>query len=480
MSQPAAAAETQWPATAQPPLQLLITNARIATSDELLYDIGVRDGVIVSMASSQEVQQAAHTVLDAGGRWVIPGAIDTHAHINQRAFDYDHIPGLGPSDNFYGESRSALAGGCTTALNYAQFGSASLLDAYRDGLAAAGAQSRMNVLFHGYLMDMDHVAEIPQGVAEGLITFKMFMPYRGEEARNLGGIGSLNHAQMREAFAAIATNGAQALVHAEDGDIVDACMHHESVAGLDSLAGWERSRPVIAEGDAAWTAMYLAEEAACDVTIVHVSSLEAIRAREAVGNPGSALESCVHYMVLSTASELGPQGKVAPPLRTPELAERITQAVLDGQIDFFGSDHNVWPAATKQEWETSKPGLPGIGLMLPLLLTHLVHGRGMSMERLIDLTSRNAALRFGMPSKGRVAIGMDADLVVLEEGERTIDEGDLHTAVDYSPYHGMTLRSWPLATVVGGVLAFEDGTFLNDESRGELLNLRFLPNASAS
>jgi dihydropyrimidinase len=403
-----------------------------------------------------------------------PGAIDTHSHINQRAPEFDHVPGLGPDDNFAVESRGALAGGCTTALNYVQFGPPSLLDSYRAGLAAAGGQSMMNVLFHGCLMDMEQVAEIPQAVAEGVRTFKIFMPYRGEEARNLGGIGSLDHAQMRTAFAEIAKHGVQALVHAEDGDIVDHCMAHEATTGLDSLAGWERSRPTIAEGDAAWTAMYLAEEAGCPVSIVHVSSLEAIRARRAVGYPGAALESCVHYMVLNTGSQVGPEGKVAPPLRSPELAEEITAAVLSGEIDFFGSDHNVWPAGAKQEWHSAKPGLPGIGLMLPLLLTHLVHDRGMAMERLVELTSRNAAVRFGLPGKGRVAVGADADLVVLDEGEREVRAEDLHSAVDYSPYAGMTLRAWPYATVCGGTLVYLDGKFPNPDFRGELLNKRFV------
>lgn len=400
-------------------------------------------------------------------------SIDTHAHINQRAPEYEHLPGLGPDDNFAVESQGALAGGCTTALNYCQFGSDSLLDAYRSGQGAAASQSQMNVLFHGYLMNMNHVTEIAQAVAEGVRTFKIFMPYRGEEARNLGGIGSLNHAQMRIAFAEIVANGAQALVHAEDGDIVDHCMHHEQVAGLDSLAGWERSRPTIAEGDAAWTAMYLAEEAGCPVSIVHVSSLEAIRARRAVQYGGAALESCVHYMLLTTDSPIGPEGKVAPPLREPELAKAITAAVVNGEIDFFGSDHNVWPRAAKTNWESAKPGLPGIGLMLPLLLTHLVYESGMSMERLVALTSRNAAVRFGLTRKGHIAIGADADLVILQEGSREIRASELHSAVDYSPYEGMTLRAWPHATICGGTVVFEDGKFPNPDFRGEMLNDRF-------
>jgi len=456
-------------------LQLVIRNARISTNDTALHNIGVRKGVIVAITSREEDLGPAEVTLDAAGRWVIPGAIDTHAHINQRAPEFEHLPGLGEQDNFAVESRGALAGGCTTALNYAQFGADSVVDAYRKGMAAAADQSQMNVLFHGYLMDMNHVTEIAQAVSEGVTTFKIFMPYRGEEARNLGGIGSLNHAQMRTAFAEIVAHGAQALVHAEDGDIVDSCMHHESTAGLTSLAGWERSRPTIAEGDAAWTAMYLAEEAGCPVSIVHVSSLEAMRARRAVGWAEAALESCVHYMVLSTASGIGPEGKVAPPLRDPALAEAITAAVLAGEIDFFGSDHNVWPAAAKTEWESAKPGLPGIGLMLPLLLTHLVHDHGMSMERLIELTSRNAALRFGLPGKGFVGVGADADLVILDEGSRPVRAADLHSAVDYSPYEGMELKAWPYATVCGGALVFEDGKFPTPDFRGEMLNRRFLP-----
>jgi dihydroorotase-like cyclic amidohydrolase len=454
--------------------QLVVRNARIATGDTL-RNIGVRDGVIVALTTSGQDLGPAERIVDAGGRWVIPGAIDTHSHINQRAPEFEHVPGLGPDDNWAAESRSAVAGGCTTALNYLQWGYDNLAEGYREASAAAERQSLMNVFFHGYLMSMDHVEQIPEAMAAGLVNFKMFMPYRGEEARNLGGIASLDHNEMRIAFQRLAKYGAKALVHAEDGDIVDACMHHEESIGLTSLAGWERSRPTIAEGDAAWTAMYLAEKAECEVTIVHVSSLEAIRAREALAYPGVTLESCPHYMMLSTASGIGPLGKVAPPIRDPELARQMTEAVLAGRIDFFGTDHNVWPAAAKQEWVSAKPGLPGIGLMLPLLLTHLVHDNGMPMERFIELTSRRAALRFGLESKGAVALGMDADMVVLDEGERVVRAADLHSAVDYSPYEGAVLKAWAGITICGGTVVYENGVFPAKDFRGEILNRRFLP-----
>jgi len=448
---------------------LTIHNARTSTSDTDLVDIGVRDGVITAITAPGELTAATRT-LDAEGAWVIPGAIDTHTHIGQLAPEYTHLPGLSEADNYAYETRAAIAGGCTTALNYAPFGQGSVVAAFEAGKAAATAQSRMNILFHGYIMNDKQLEELPESVAAGLRTFKMFMPYRGKEACALGGIGSLDHAQLRLAFRAIAAHGCQALVHAEDGDIVDYCMREQAATGMPDLASYEQGRPAEAEGDATWTALYLAELADCPVSIVHVSSPEGIRARRASGYRGASLESCPHYLMLSTASPIGAAGKVAPPLRPPELASAVTDAVLAGDIDFFGSDHNVWPAQAKPNLLDGRAGLPGIGLLLPLVLTHLVFERGLSMARAVELTSTNAARKFGLSGKGRVAVGADADLVVLETGEKTVHAGELHSAVDYSPYEGMTLRAWPRATVCGGRLVYADGDFTDDDFRGRILN----------
>ncbi|MFE4952521.1 dihydroorotase family protein, partial [Leifsonia sp. NPDC056665] len=336
--------------------------------------------------------------------------------------------------------------GVTTALNYVKFGQGSLLEAFEEAVGAAWRESRIDMLFHGYVMNEGQLAEVPAAAAAGIRSFKMFMPYRGAEAVALGGIGSLDHAQMQRAFEAIAAVGGQALVHAEDGDIVDHCMHREVLAGMSTLEAYERARPVEAEGDAAWTALYLAERAGCPTSIVHVSSPEAIRVRRASGYPAAMLESCPHYAILSTASGIGALGKVAPPLRSPELAEAVTAAVLAGEIDFFGSDHNVWPAAAKADLVDGNAGLPGIGLLLPLVLSHFVVGRGMSMERAIELTSTAAARRFGLPGKGWIGVGADADLVVLDTGEKPVRADELFSAVDFSPYEDYVLRMWPAAT----------------------------------
>lgn len=450
---------------------LTVCNARIAQDgEEHVVDIVISDGKIAALTSPGSRLLETGDAVDAEGRYVMPGAIDTHAHLGQTAPEYEDRVGFDMPSSFEWDTRSALAGGVTTALNYVRFGQGSLLEMYRMEREIAAKNSRIDVLFHGYVMNQDQVKEVRTGVAEGLRTFKMFMPYRGQEAKDLGGIGSLNHAELRLAFRAIAQAGAQALVHAEDGDIVEYCTASARVAG-DTLAHWEASRPSVAEGDATYTAIYLAGTEHCPVTIVHVSSLDGVRVRRQLGRASAALESCPHYLLLSTQSDIGPLGKVAPPLRNPADLAPLLDAVLGGDIDFFGSDHNTWPADAKQEMWSARAGLPGIGLLLPLLATELVANRGMAMGRLVELTSTAAARRFGLyPSKGTIRIGSDADLVILDEGQRTVTAADLGSAVDYSPYEGFQLRLWPLMTIRAGVVVHDRGKFPRDDLRGKILN----------
>lgn len=450
---------------------LTVRNARIAQDgDDRVVDIVISDGKIAALTTPKSKLLDTIDAVDAEGRYVVPGAIDTHAHLGQTAPEYEHRVGFDMASSFEWDTRSALAGGVTTALNYVRFGQGSLLEMYRGEREIAAESSRIDVLFHGYVMNRDQLEEVRPGVAEGLRTFKMFMPYRGQEAKDLGGIGSLNHAELRLAFREIGQAGAQALVHAEDGDIVEYCTADARAAG-DSLAHWEASRPTIAEGDATYTAIYLAGTEHCPVTIVHVSSLEGVRVRRQLGRSSAALESCPHYLVLSTQSDIGPHGKVAPPLRHPADVAPLVDAVLAGDIDFFGSDHNTWPSDAKQEMWSARAGLPGIGLLLPLLATELVARRGLTMERLVELTSTAAAQRFGLyPAKGTVRVGSDADLVILDEGRRTVAAADLASAVDYSPYEGFELHLWPLMTIRAGTVVYDSGKFPRDDLRGRILN----------
>ena len=452
-------------------LDLVVRNARPVAADRPMVDLGIRNGTVVVVAESG-VLPAARREVDAAGRFVVPGAVDTHTHVGEVPAGYDHRYGMTQAGNYATETRAALLGGTTTVLNYAKFGQGSLVEAVSTAMKLAELESRVHMLVHGYVMNDRQLEEVPKAALAGVRTFKIFMPYRGPEAVSLGGIGSLNHAQLSEAFRAIADVGGHAMVHAEDGDIVAHCTRIETARGMSDLASYDAARPVEAEGDASWTALYLASRAGCPVTIVHVSSPEGLRAFRAANYERATLETCPHYVVLSNRSPLGTLGKVAPPLRAEIVANAVSDAVVAGEIAFFGSDHNAWPSELKGSFVDGLAGLPGIGSLMPIVLTHLVGDQEMPLADAVRLLSTNAADTFGLPTKGRVAVGADADLVVLEKGEWAVPAREPESAVDYSPYAGMTVRWLPGVVIRGGDVVVEDGRLIDDESRGHLLNER--------
>ncbi len=450
---------------------LLLHNTRAVIGNTIVScDIGIIDGKIAALLEPNIGNVRGVREYDVENRIVVPGAIDTHAHIGQVDSTLKGDAGS-VAANFSSESLSALAGGVTTAVNYVKFGQNSLLETYAGEMEVAQQFGHMNFLFHGYLMNDLHLDELARAFQKGLHTFKIFMPYRGEEARSLGGISSLNDFQMQWAFRKLASLGGMAMVHAEDGDIVEYSTRNMEAHGGQSLAAWEASRPIEAEGDAALRAIYLAQLEQCPITIVHVSSHEALRARNALAYPNMRMETCPHYLVLATEQDLGPQGKVAPPIRERRESIALWEAIESHTLDFLGSDHNVWIKEAKEELWSAKAGLPGIGLMMPLFASEGIFNHGLSWPDVVRFTSTNAAQWFGLyPQKGVIAVGSDADLVIMDQGTKTVPSEDPFSIVNYSPYAGWKLSTWPWATIVHGRWVYHDGVFLTEHIPARILN----------
>jgi dihydropyrimidinase len=234
-------------------------------------------------------------------------------------------------------------------------------------------------------------------------------------------------------------------------------------AGRDDLHAWNEQSPDFLEAENVHRACYFAGKVGCPINIVHLSSREALdevrRHRRRTATP-IHVETCPHYLLLDDASPAGVLAKVNPPIRGRADVDAMWEGILDGSIDTVGTDHVPRKRSTKEGkgiWGSSN-GFPGVATMLPILLSEGHHRRGVAPERIAAVLAGNAARIYRMANKGALAVGYDADLAIVDpQLERVVDPGTLESFADYSPYEGMTLTGWPVATYVRGRKVAADG-----------------------
>jgi dihydropyrimidinase len=285
-----------------------------------------------------------------------------------------------------------------------------------------------------------------------------------------------------EGFRKVASLGADAIacVHCETGALIDKA-RRELVAGKPegTLADWEDAHPAMAEALAIQTAVYLAKLADAHLYVVHLSShqgLDVVRAARRVG-ARFTVETTTPYLGINSGDPNGFLVKMVPPVRTPEHQTALWQGVLDGSINTVGTDNTSRARATKKPeagLHGSRPGLPALGTHLPALL-HYGRLRGLPLELLVERATRSPARVYGIyPRKGTIAVGSDADLVVVDlELERIVRAEELQGMSDFSPFEGKKLRGWPVATIKGGRIIARDGRIVGKA------NGRYLPRRPA-
>lgn len=451
-------------------LDLVVRNGKITNAwGTTEGDVLIQDGKIVGITSRWEAD-AAKRVIDAEGRYVVPGAIDSHSHIGQ-------MPGEGQmrlqtrEENFETESASALYGGVTTGVNYI-FTQESLEKVFDRFRGLAENHSLVDIKYHGALMNEEHLKNIDKYIELGINSFKIFMPYKGEEARNLGGLSSLDDGQIMYALDRLMRHGALPIVHAENPDLI----WYYSAKNLDparqDMDAWEMTRPGICEGEATHRILYLARKIGTKVCIAHVSSKEAAEAILEAKGQDVILETCPHYLALTTEAGLGSLGKVSPPVRHEADREAIWEAIARHNEVIIGSDHNGWVKAQKQELWNGLAGLPGNTVILPILFSEGVGKRGFSPSDMVRISSYNAAKVFGLyPRKGAIIPGSDADIVIMDTGvKKRLDPAETGSIADYTPYRDYEFTAWPYAVIAAGKVAVFDGKWESKGRRGVCLN----------
>ncbi|MBI3454927.1 MAG: amidohydrolase family protein [Candidatus Rokubacteria bacterium] len=449
---------------------LFLTGCRVVKPDVVVEcSLAIRDGVIGAVLEAGETVEARRE-LDAGGRYVLPGLLDTHVHLGNGAQSF--------AEDCATESRHAVTGGVTTLLPYV-ITRGSYLDALPEMHRAVAARSLVDMAFHAIIITEAQIGEIPRLAHDvGVRSFKTFMAYKGREI-SPSGIRGMEDSQIFSVFQQIATvPGGIAVVHCENMEIVELHQRPFLAANRQDTAAWSDSRPVFGELEAIRRMVAFADAAGVHLLIPHMGvgiGSEFLR-QKVWGRGRVSTETCPHYLVFTQDADRGVAGKVNPPLRGADHREALWQRLTDGAVDVMGSDHCPFTRAVKgTDLWTARAGIPGgSAMILPTLLTEGVARRGLPIQRVVQLTSSNAARLFGLyPGKGALEVGSDADLVVVDlDREVEVDPKTLNSVADYSPYEGYVARGWPAVTIAGGDVVYEDGEVVAERPRGRALARR--------
>lgn len=452
---------------------LLIQGGTVVTgTGRRKADVLVRDGRIHAVGPDVAVpEQDGVQIIDAAGHWVMPGGIDTHTHL---AHPIGRL-GVTTADDFYTGTVAAAFGGVTTIIDFGlQEQGGTLRSARDERLAIIDRDAVIDFGFHLIVTDVNEavLAEIPGLIRSGFPSFKVYMTYGDKK------VGDDDLILLLEVAG---EHGGLIYAHCENDCAVTHLIERHLSEGKTGPAYHATSRPPAVEAEATNRAIMLAELAGSPICIAHVTSSGAARHVADARGRGVAVvaETCPQYLVLdSSVYDPGAGCEVAkfvcsPPMREHSHVDALWSALADGSIQQVSSDHAPFRYEGQKtggcENFTQIPnGLPGIETRLPIVFTEGVGAGRLSPERFVELTATAPARIFGLTDKGRIEVGADADLIVVDpEHEVVVSAEVLHSDVDYSPYEGMRLKGFPKWTISRGEVIVQNGVLSARRGRGQ-------------
>ncbi len=453
-------------------MELVISGGRVWTpGGEVEADIGIDKGKIVFLGTSATAPQSSK-VIDAKGKVVIPGLIDTHTHHRD--------PGFTHKEDLTTATQAAAAGGVTLSIGMPNVNPPTTnVERFKNVIEISKKKS---------LVDFNHnpsgtvPEEIPRLAEEGCLAFKIFMVRdTGRDYPHMPGIGLHNHGDLFRSFEAVAKTGLRLMVHPHDQDLMDVIEQRYWNRGDRSPQAYAkayREFDGIIWDTAIATILRMQKATGVKLHILHMSTpggLEMVRRAKEEGRPVSCEVNPWALFLGNSWENIEKLGPYCLGFWVPEEhAEALWQGIRDGTIDVVGTDH---APHTKEEKEIgwkdmwkSPGGEPQIQDYLSLFLTEVNRGR-LTLDRLVRLASYDVARLFGVyPRKGVLQVGSDADLVIVDMGkEATIDNKTTYTRVGWTPYHGRKVKGAPVATVVRGTIVMENGNVVGKPGYGEFI-----------
>jgi dihydropyrimidinase len=452
-------------------MSLLIKNGTILNASDIYRgDVYIEGDVVATIGTS--LQMPADRVIDASGRYVLPGGIDCHTHLDMP------FGGSTSADDFESGTIAAAFGGTTSIVDFAiQYRGQSLRQALEAWMKKAEGKAAIDYGFHMIITELTPAVEdeMDQMVREGVTSFKLFMAYPG--------VFMLDDATIFRAMLRTGQNGGTICMHAENGGVIDVLVQKALAEGRTAPKYHALTRPARAEGEATHRAIALAEMADVPVYIVHLSAAEALEmvteARDR-GLPAYA-ETCPQYLFLSYENyeEPGFDGAkyvMSPPLRAKEAQNALWRGLAFNDLQAISTDH--CPFCMKEQKTLGKDdfskipnGAPGIETRMSLVYDGGVRQGRISLNRWVELTSTSPAKIFGLfPRKGTIAPGSDADIVIFNpDKSQTLSVHTLHMKVDYNPYEGRVVQGVSETVISRGRVIVENNRFVGRAGAGSFL-----------
>ncbi|MGE0880757.1 MAG: dihydropyrimidinase [Acidimicrobiia bacterium] len=455
---------------------MLIRNGMVVDVDgERVAD--VRIGVSGRIVEVGAALTAAHdeAVHDATGRYVIPGGVDAHTHMQLP------VGAARVSDDFFTGTRAAAIGGTTTIIDY--------VTAYRgeDPMAALNTwkgwakPSAIDYGLHMTFTERVSEAAVAACIEAGAPTIKLYMAYPD--------LLQVDDDVIVDIMLAAKKHGGLVTLHAENGGAIEALRRQALSEGRTGVIEHANTRPAILEGEATHRAAALAQVAGASVYIVHVSSAPALQAIREGRERGIDImaETCPQYLYLDTRMLAGPDGEnyvCTPPLRDPWHAEELWEGMARGHVHTVATDHCPFNVADRRRGMKARDdgfadfteipgGLPGIESRLALMWEGVHSGR-ITVGDWVRLCAESPARTFGLwPAKGNLRVGADGDVVVWNPNQvQSLDAKALHMNVDHSPYEGRTVHGWPELVLSRGRVVADNGRFNGEPEHGNYVARR--------